>query len=123
MKLRIKGNSIRFRLTQSEVEQLAAEGKVTQTLKLGPTLNYTIQKSDAAFIDADYNLNEIKINLPISIADDWAHSNKVSIEQTINGDGEDILILVEKDFKCLKVRPHEEEGDMYPHPAQDTLAC
>ncbi len=121
MKLRIKGNSIRFRLTQSEVQQLAAEGKVTETLKLGPTLNYTIQKNDAAFIEASYKLNEIKINLPISITDNWVHSNKVSIEQTINGDGEDILILIEKDFKCLKARPHE--ADMYPHPAEGTLAC
>ncbi len=105
------------------VPQLAAEGKVTETLKLGPILNYTIQKNDAAFIEASYKLNEIKINLPISITDDWVHSNKVSIEQTINRDGEDILILIEKDFKCLKARPHETEGDMYPHPAEGTLAC
>ena len=65
MKLRIKGNSIRFRLTQSEVQQLATVGKVTETLKFGPTtfgqLNYTIQKVDSTLIEASYNLNEIKI--------------------------------------------------------------
>ncbi|MFK7983205.1 MAG: hypothetical protein AB8G86_24710 [Saprospiraceae bacterium] len=127
MKLRIKGNSVRLRLTQSEVQQLATEGKVTEILKFGPTafrqLNYTVQKSDSTFIGASYNLNEITVMLPTSIADDWVHSDKISLEQTINAEGEEILILIEKDFKCLKARPNEEERDMYPHPAEGTLAC
>lgn len=127
MKLRIKGNSIRLRLTQSEVQRLGKEGKVTETIKFGSTafrqLNYTLEKSDSPIIRASYNLNEIKIILPILIADNWIQSNTISIKETIQDKGEETLILIEKDFKCLKSRPNEEENDMYPHPEEGTSAC
>ncbi|WP_375587860.1 DUF7009 family protein [Flagellimonas aurea] len=37
MKIRIKGNSIRFRLTQSEVKQLSETGSIIETTEFGPS--------------------------------------------------------------------------------------
>jgi len=125
MKIRILGNSIRLRLTQSEVQTFLEIGKVKERIKFGPPsfkqLTYSVQKADIPLIHAAFSLNEISILIPSLVADQWAKSDQVSLaKQMLIGEEEYLKVLVEKDFKCLTHRGGEDETDMYPHPNKDS---
>ena len=64
----------------------------------------------------DYLNNEVLIELSENEVHMWATTDQVSISKEISTLNSDILsILVEKDFKCLTIRP-EDESDLYPNP-------
>lgn len=120
MKLRIRGNSIRLRLTQGEVAQLTTDGRVEDAIWFGGDehrLKYTITSSeDCENVTSKFQNKEITILVPTNVVSEWANSEQVGIEgsQTIR-DGE-LNILVEKDFACLKPRHGEEEADTFANP-------
>ena len=123
MKLRIKGDSVRLRLSQSEVTQFAETGRVDETVRFGPTLSermtYAIERGKVDVMRASYGEGGILVQVPDSIATDWIETDRVGFEtnQTI-GDGNSLLILVEKDFKCLDPRPDEDQSDAFPNPLE-----
>lgn len=112
MKLRIRGNSLRLRLSQSEVTQLARDGRVEDAVVFGPSkLTYVLATADVDRVGASYESNAIVVTLPKKRADAWASSDEVGIES----EGE-LGILVEKDWSCLKPREGEDDADAFPHP-------
>ena len=128
MKLRIKGNSIRLRLTQNEINEFKEKGIVIEVVKFGISsesqMHYIIQKTDKSEIYATFDSNKMMINVPNAIAEKWVLTNQVGFENRMMiNDKEDLFILVEKDYKCLQPRDHEDESDMFPHPAEGTLKC
>ncbi len=128
MKLRIKGNSIRLRLTQAEVKEFQGNGVVEEIVKFGNTdsskMHYLLQVSSGNEINALYESNKMIVNIPNPIADKWTTTNQVGFETQMKiNEEEDLFILVEKDFKCLQPREHEDENDMFPNPAEGTLKC
>ena len=116
MKLRIKGNTIRLRLSQTEVEQVARDGNASETTRFpnGELLKYSIEAGEK--FGASFENNEVLITLREDEIKPWADSDQVSLggELTLSK-GEILSILVEKDFKCLTVRP-EDESDLFPNP-------
>ncbi|MEL7118934.1 MAG: hypothetical protein AAFO07_05820 [Bacteroidota bacterium] len=128
MKIRIKDNSVRLRLSQSEIRQLKELGKVVSTIQFSPyvysTMTYRIVKSEAKHIKATFSNNRITISVPKAQIDEWANSSLVSIkyEKDIS-DSQVLRILIEKDFKCLTVRPSENEEDLFPHPKVNAHNC
>jgi hypothetical protein len=119
MKIRIQGNSIRFRLKQFEVETLVDKKIVKEVICFGE-----VEKDQLQFIlqvaNGDFSLEQhstiIQLNIPENIAAEWASTELVGFEQNIRtAKGKEINILVEKDFKCL-TRSDEEEVDSYPNP-------
>lgn len=123
MKIRILGNSLRLRLSQTEVQQVLETGQVKQSIKFGGAahqqLHYSLQKADISTIKATYNADEICVQIPRAMADDWASSNEVSLETQMPIDGEETLrILVEKDFQCIDARKGEDESDLFPNPSE-----
>lgn len=125
VKLRIRDNSIRLRLTRSEVDALRASGVVAATTGFpgGRELRYRVESSPASVNPAAFfSDNAITVRLPESAVLGWATSEQVSLagEQLLD-DGSRLQILVEKDFACLTEREGEDESDMYPHP--DAKSC
>jgi len=118
MKLRIKGNSIRLRLTQSEVKQFGSEGNLKEKTHFGHSiLSYSLEQKPSGNVEALYNGSQLRVYIPTAIADDWVNSNQVSLENNIQIKSDRTLrILVEKDFKCLDERLHEDESDNFPNP-------
>jgi hypothetical protein len=113
MKLRIRGNSLRLRLSRSEVAQLTRDGRVEDAISFGPSkLTYVLAASDVDRVSAAYESNRIVVTLPKNRADAWASSDD---EVGIEHQGE-LGILVEKDWSCLKPREGEDDSDAYPHP-------
>jgi hypothetical protein len=124
MKLRIRGNTLRLRLTRPEVDELAERGEVRDGIAFGVAaadrLGYSLVTSDDATAPcAALSSKGITVTLPKALARDWAFSDTVGIgaEQSI-GAGEALRILVEKDFACLKPREGEDDGDAFPNPQQ-----
>lgn len=127
MKIRIKDNSIRLRLTRGEVETMRDSGVVISNTGFpgGRKFNYALESSPASVSPAAfYSENEIRVRLPETLVLAWASTEQVSIEgEQILDDGEKLSILVEKDFVCLAPRPGEDESDMFVNPDSDTAEC
>jgi hypothetical protein len=125
MKLRVKHNSIRLRLTQTEVAQFAESGRVEEAIEFGTDPQqkfvYAIEKSaGAGEISVAFADRRITVFVPSERAESWANSDEKGIEADRNVGGEKRLrILIEKDFACLKPRRGEDERDAFPNPAQD----
>ena len=120
MKIRIKGNSVRFRLTKTEVENFAINGVYTsETELMGGVFKYRLQRSeDYSHLGAEWNQseNEIIFFMPKSIADEWTESNEVGFQHIqILPNGTELFLLVEKDFVCLD-NTFEDQSDNYPNP-------
>ncbi|MEK6479666.1 hypothetical protein WJR50_19140 [Catalinimonas sp. 4WD22] len=127
MKLRIKGNSIRLRLTQSEVEDIAKGEAVKETVSFGdasPSFHYLLASdSTSKAVSVHYAEHTICIKLPQAQAKRWATTEQVSIEREIPLQGDESLyVLIEKDFQCLHQRPREDEQDNFPNPAAESKA-
>ena len=127
MKLRIQGNSIRFRVTQSEVAVLAATGKLESWIQFTPSaadrLGYAIEVSSHPDVRASCTDNLVLVSIPANIASTWVSTNRIGIERDqLAADGSVLRIVVEKDFRCLQARPGEDESDNYPNPAAGTRA-
>ncbi|MEZ5427594.1 MAG: hypothetical protein R2747_15095 [Pyrinomonadaceae bacterium] len=122
MKLRIRGNSIRLRLTQSEIENFGRTGLIEETVEFGPLprqrLVYALASSDrAGEVFGRYDGGKITIVVPQATAENWASTDEVGItgEQDL-GESGILRILIEKDFACLTERPFEDESDNFPNP-------
>lgn len=124
MKLRVQSDSIRFRVTPTELHTLASRGVVASRVRLGVAdddrLTYVLESSPkCSSVQLKYVPGEIRILIPEDDVLEWVSTGQVGIEgcQQIAGDAQ-LKILVEKDFKCLKPRPGENEGDRFPNPAE-----
>lgn len=121
MKLRILGNSIRFRLGRSEVEDFGRVGSIQETVRFGDLpendLRYALQKFDGSSFAGTFSNGNIVVRIPRSIADAWVRSEEVSISGQQKLDEDTTLkILIEKDFVCLNAHNDEDQSDRYPHP-------
>ena len=127
MKLRIKDNSIRFRLLRGEVEELANRGRIEAHTLLSPTdekdrITYAIEHADHNKpINVARLGPEIRVTLPSSDVLEWANGQIVGIygEQPVFG-GQLLTIMIEKDFACTD-RPDAENADTFKNP--NVLAC
>ena len=119
MKLRIRGNSLRLRLTRGEVEQLATEHQVEESVTFGPgvSLTYAIACREVPSPVAAFDGTKIVVSCPPALVSSWARSEEVGFEaeQSV-GEGKVLRILVEKDWNCLTSRPGEEDIDTFPNP-------
>ena len=127
MKLRIRDNSIRLRLTRGEVESISTDGLVSASVPFsgGVKFDYVLESSPACVKPvAMFSNNVLSVRLPEKDVIEWAGTEAVSIsaEQLLD-DGGQLNLLVEKDFACLAPREGENESDMYPHPEEGTNTC
>jgi hypothetical protein len=118
MKLRIKGNAIRLRLSQSEVDELVDSHVIYEMVNFGKNnLVYQLNLTDDMTMSVIYADDCISINVPKVISFKWAKSDQVGFEEMIAIDERNSLsILIEKDFKCLTDRPNEDESDLFANP-------
>ncbi|MGS0527795.1 DUF7009 family protein [Zobellia nedashkovskayae] len=118
MKVRIKGNSIRMRITKTEVSQFCRTGYIQEeTQFVNSTFTYALSsQADAYAITAKFEENKLTIVLPLEGIQNWENSEKVGFGNSISlTDGKTLSLLVEKDFTCLEDRG-EDESENYPNP-------
>lgn len=118
MKIRIKGDSIRIRLTQSEVQTLSEKGMIMDTtnfetsqFRYGVTLNNAIDNLKASFSD-----HTIMLEMPELEGRNWYSNDIITFDHTVkNTKGNELYLLLEKDFTCLD-NTVEDQSDNYPNP-------
>ena len=119
MKLRLKGNAIRLRLSQKDVATLAAEGLIEEQISFSKdiTLCYRLEAKEEIFkLGTSYAENTITVFIPKDFTNDWPGNNVVGTSAIhINEDGSEIFILIEKDFKCLDDNM-EDQSDNFANP-------
>lgn len=123
MKLRIRGNSIRLRLSQTEVAGLEDSGRVTDQIVFGPgaqlayalVVDKAIDVTQAAFEDGT-----ITVAIPGDVMATWLDPAEVSIHGSQPlAEGEPLEILVEKDFACLEPREGEDQENLFVNPGSN----
>ena len=123
MKLRIHGNSIRLRLTRSEVERFARDGRIESAVRFGPPpvcpLSYRLVVSpQPECMAAEYSSDRITILVSPVVAREWTATELIGISgcQPLGDDGQ-LEILVEKEFR--RMRDAQPDPDLYPNPLQN----
>lgn len=126
MKLRIRDNSVRLRLTKSEVKHLCDTHSIESTVGFpgGRRLRYAIGVSAAdAAMTASYRDDTLLVSLPAKMAADWEKSDEITLSGAVDIGGDTLSILVEKDFACLSPREGEDESDMFANPQHGKVSC
>jgi hypothetical protein len=118
MKLRINGNSIRLRLSKSDIAKLLAEAYLEERTSFGrENFGYTLQsKSGIHTLSANFDQHKINVFIPKTFLKDWAVNDLVGFDAYMHiSDTESLYILIEKDFKCLE-NTSEDQSDNYQNP-------
>jgi hypothetical protein len=118
MKIRIKGNSLRYRLTRPEVEKFHQTGYVEEKIDfVGNSLHYCLCITNQEKLSASYYDNQITVYIPASGIEEWTTTEQVGFEyeMKLEGSEETLHLLVEKDFTCLD-KVTEDQSDHYPNP-------
>lgn len=112
MKIRIKHNSIRYRLTQSDVATLAKEKRISDSVDFGlQQFIYELQVVDDYALSSTYSNNTITVYIPQKMVTELVETDKVGFENERHLPH----LLVEKDFACLD-EVNEHQSDNYPNP-------
>jgi len=122
MKLRIKDNSLRFRVTQSEMVGLIETGRIEKTVFLGPDeksrWTYALEhQPSSTCATLRYEAPELTVVLSTADVRTWGPSDEVGIYATVDlGAHGNLDILVEKDYACLD-SSDANNHDTFPNPA------
>jgi hypothetical protein len=122
MKLRIRGNSLRLRVSRTELTKLAEQGSAEDSIRFAPgaELRYGIEVRPSGEVAAQLGATALRVFLPRAGVERWLDAEQVAIEgQQPIGDGEMLRILVEKDYTCLAPRAGEDDSDLFPNPQKD----
>jgi hypothetical protein len=120
MKIRLKGNSLRIRLSKPEVTALANNRELEDYTSFGAnSLAYRVRttpQGDA--LSAFFDHNTITLLVPASLLNGWADNEIVGFDAHMPLPGnEQLYLLLEKDFKCID-RTSEDESFNYDHPSK-----
>ena len=121
MKLRTNHNSIRIRLSQSNLEQFATEGKITESVNFSLDPNNTLYYSLVTYpnekVNVEFINNHLTVFVPHALAQQWTTTERVGFHEHLNiANNQQLFVLIEKDFQCLDDRPYEDETDNFPNP-------
>ena len=113
MKIRIKDNSVRFRLAQKEVTELVNDGQTWSKCQfVNGELTYGLMATDTNEITSSFEENKVTVQVPKILLKEWDIDERVGFDNTNDG----LYILIEKDWQCLKPRAHEDESNLYINP-------
>ena len=121
MKLRIMGNSLRIRLSQTEISTLGKDHKILDSIQFPNKgkLEYEIISLKSDKWDCFYGNNKISLGIPQILINNWVTTEMVGFDNLIDLENNiKLSILIEKDFKCLTTRSDEDESDLYPNPLE-----
>ncbi|WP_261511736.1 DUF7009 family protein [Chryseobacterium paludis] len=112
MKIRIKDNSIRFRLTQSEVAELGKNGSISSfTEFVDRPFIYSIERTEDEELSAAFIENRIVLKMSKTMINEWISTDRVGFDGQVGL----VKILIEKDFVCID-NTLEDQSDNYPNP-------
>jgi hypothetical protein len=121
MKIRIKGDSLRLRVSRSELTRLLAGNCVEETIHFAPEASarftYALQRDPSAKTPTvQYTESRVSVLLPADQAYVWGVTDQVGISEEISlGALGALALLIEKDFACLD-GSDEDNQDAFANP-------
>jgi hypothetical protein len=118
VKLRLRNDTMRIRLSQSEVRMLGEGSAVESTTHFGPgqALAYRIVPAGAK-LEARFEGLAIDLRVPLRELSDWAAGSELTFECEQAWSGGALKISLEKDLACKQPRKGDEDSDAFPNPA------
>ena len=120
MKIRIQRNSLRFRLSKTDIEKLSNDGYLEEVTPFGHAdFIYAVTRSaGASELSATFENGKILLQIPQIFTDGWADNNVIGHSGEMHiANGDVLKLLIEKDFKCLD-NVTEDQSDNYENPAK-----
>jgi hypothetical protein len=115
MKLRIRTNSLRYRLTRSDVKKLIETGYLEDGVSFGAqSLRFAIEITVNSEMSAVYLNNTVTLFMPKPLLEKLDGTDAVGFENTVEG----LHLLVEKDFVCMD-KLADDQSDNYPNPLSE----
>jgi hypothetical protein len=121
MKLRIKGNSLRLRVSRSELARFQAGDRIEETIHFSAapeaTLTYALESaSTPSPVTIQYGPREVTVVLSKDRARVWGAQSEVGVYTTLDmGPAGSLEVIVEKDFACLD-RDDGDNSDTFANP-------
>jgi len=120
VKLRIKGNSLRLRVTPSEVKELLGSGGIRERIQFTANPSdgfaYEVISSSEGTATVTYQSEKVTVSVPEDQLKRWARSDDVGVYADVAlGDDLTLSVAIEKDFACLD-RSDAENEDTFPNP-------
>jgi hypothetical protein len=128
LKLRIQGNSIRLRVSRSDLAEFIESGILEETIcfgrNAGSELTYALViDAVGRGVDVEAAGQRIAVQVPAEMARNWAETDAVGMSGKVDLGVRGVLsVLVEKDFACLD-RSAENNEDTFPNPLATTHVC
>ncbi|QNI30359.1 hypothetical protein H7849_14390 [Alloacidobacterium dinghuense] len=121
MKLRIKGNSIRLRVSRSELDRFQNRERVEETIHFAPEndakLTYALESArQTTPVSVRYEHQSVIVTLSEDQSLAWGKPDEIGIYTSVNiGEAGQLEVIVEKDFACLD-RSDEDNADTFTNP-------
>ncbi|MBL0048014.1 MAG: hypothetical protein IPP32_07970 [Bacteroidetes bacterium] len=118
MKIRIRGNSIRLRLSKSEIDRFGEVGNLEEKTEFpNGTFYYALSADKSATeLTAQFEASRMTVFVPLNIQKEWTTTDRVGFENKMKtASDKQLFILIEKDFVCLD-HTTEDQSDNYPNP-------
>ena len=125
MKLRIKGNSVRLRITPSEMTRLLNTGRIEETVYFPADENarftYALEHSEGMQeIRVRWSPQETVVCIPSDEIRRWAGAADVGLYGEVHTSHGPLELAIEKDYACLD-KSDAENIDTFPNPHQGAV--
>jgi hypothetical protein len=121
MKIRINGDSLRLRVSRSEVERLIRGHRVAETVHFDAhekaKLTYSLERANQSSpVSIRYEPQHVTVSLSDVQAVQWGQEREVGVYSTlILNPSISLEVMIEKDFACLD-RNAKENEDTFENP-------
>jgi hypothetical protein len=109
MKLRFRGNSMRLRVNQKELEKLVTGQELIEKVDFGTTsLVYSLRASANTRGTAEFDGKRIHVSAPLR---GWARGDEIGFYFVVEAG---LKVAIEKDLECLDGPEEEKDPDAFP---------
>src|SRR4051794_39100811 len=125
MKLQMKENSLRLRVSPSDMGRLLDTGRIEETVHFAPEpdarLTYALEhKAEMKVMSVRYRPQEVTVVISSDCMRQWASGPDVGLYgETATSNGT-LQLAIEKDFACLD-KSDVENADTFPNPNQGAV--
>jgi hypothetical protein len=118
MKIRINGNSVRMRISKTELDKFTKTGLLEESTEFGNTVfNYALKSQPGLEnLHSTYSDNTISIFVPEEFRFKWPETDTIGFDHNMDiGNGKTLFLLIEKDFACID-NALEDQSDNFVNP-------
>ena len=108
MKLRIEDDTLRLRLSESEVREFAQKGRVAAVVHFGPgpqqQMTYALERASeasATTVRVHFDATGLTVLVPTDVAASWTGTEQNGFSENLPlTEAQHLRVLVEKDLDC-----------------------